>query len=169
MSEGFHPKPKLSFPLALALGIAADDEPMEFELTDSINTEDLLRRLAKQRPPGLEIADLLQLGSSKSKARARRATYEIPIPPARRKSLGERIEQLREQSSFLIEREGSREPVDLKAGLDLLHVREGNLHFRLFTNRAGSVRPREVLQTLGIADLEYEGHYLTRTRVEIAT
>ncbi len=40
-SEGFHPKPKLSFPSALALGIAALDEVMEFELTEA----------GRRRPP----------------------------------------------------------------------------------------------------------------------
>jgi len=35
-SEGFHPKPKLSFSSALALGIAALEEVMEFELTEPV-------------------------------------------------------------------------------------------------------------------------------------
>jgi len=36
-SAGFHPKPKLSFPSALALGIAALDEVMEFELSEAVS------------------------------------------------------------------------------------------------------------------------------------
>ncbi len=33
MSEGFHPKPRMSFPSALAVGIAGTDEVMELELS----------------------------------------------------------------------------------------------------------------------------------------
>ena len=34
MSQGFHPKPRMSFPAALAVGIAAMDEVMELELAE---------------------------------------------------------------------------------------------------------------------------------------
>jgi hypothetical protein len=33
----------------------------------------------------------------------------------------------------------------------------------------GSARPRELLESLGVADLEREGIYLTRTAVELGT
>ena len=35
MSQGFHPKPRVTFPLALAVGIEGLDEVMELELTES--------------------------------------------------------------------------------------------------------------------------------------
>jgi hypothetical protein len=37
---------------------------------------------------------------------------------------------------------------------------------RLRVDREGSARPREVLKALEIEELEYEGFFLTRTRVE---
>lgn len=167
MSEGFHPKAKMSFPLALALGIAGAREVMEFELTESTDVEDLGRRLSAQAPPGLGIVELQMLDAGQGKARVRRVTYEIPVPAPRHESVGERIAQIGRETSFLIQRDGSGRQVDMQAGSDQLDLQEGNLHFRLLTDGSISVRPREVLQALGVADLEHEGYYLTRTDVEI--
>jgi radical SAM-linked protein len=168
MSEGFHPKAKMSFPLALALGIAGERELMEFELTESADVEELRNRLTGRAPLGLEIVELQMLGAEERKAQVRRVTYQIPIPPPRQQLLGERITQLGRETSFLIQRDDSGRQIDIKAGSDHLELLEGSLHFRLLADRSGSVRPREVLQALGVADLEHEGYYLTRTDVEIA-
>ena len=47
-SEGFHPKPRMTFPLALAVGIEGVDEVMEVELAERYEAEELRRRLAPQ-------------------------------------------------------------------------------------------------------------------------
>ena len=39
MSEGFHPKARMSFPSALALGIAGQDEVMDVELAENEATQ----------------------------------------------------------------------------------------------------------------------------------
>jgi radical SAM-linked protein len=167
MSQGFHPKPKMTFPLALALGIAGAREVMEFELTEPADARELRCRLAAQAPPGLEIVELHALEPGQKKARVRRVTYEVPIPLPHRETVRERINQFGRQTSIWIQREKSGREVDLKTGSDHLELQEGSLHFRLLADCPVSVRPREVLQALGIADLEHEGCYLTRTEVEI--
>jgi len=53
MSQGFHPKPRMTFPSALALGIEGVDEVLELELTESPPAEELLQRLTPHAPPGL--------------------------------------------------------------------------------------------------------------------
>jgi radical SAM-linked protein len=168
MSEGFHPKAKMSFPLALSLGIASDGEVMEFELTEPIDASQLRRELGLQAPRGLEITELRMLQDGEGKAQVRAAVYQFPIPAARREQVREKLTQFSRQDSFLIQRDGAKRQIDLKAGSDHLEFCDGNLEFRLPVNRAGSVRPREVLEALGVADLENEGCYLTRTGVEIA-
>jgi len=166
-SEGFHPKAKLSFPSALALGIASIDEVVEFELTEPWDLDVLRQQLDAHAPAGLEVAELRLLGSER-KAQIRRATYEMPIPQSRLAPLGEKLAHVGRQTSYLIPREGAEQPLDVKAGLDLLELCGGNLRFRLWADRPGSARPREVLAALDVADLEHEGYYLTRTSVELA-
>jgi len=167
-SEGFHPKPKLSFSSALALGIAALDEVMEFELTEPVGLDELRQRLDRTALPGLEVAGLLALGPADAKAQVRRVTYELPIPAACRPQLVEQISRLQAATAYWFERVGSDEPVDLKAGLDQLEFHDGTVRFRLAADQPRSARPREVLEALGVAHLESDGCCLTRTRVELA-
>ena len=167
-SEGFHPKPKLSFSSALALGIAALDEVMEFELTEPLGLDELRRRLDRTALPGLEVAELLALGPADAKAQVQRVTYELPIPSACRPQLVAQIARLQASPAYWFQRVGSDEPVDLKAGLDQLEFHDGKVCFRLAADRPRSARPREVLEALGVAHLESDGCCLTRTRVELA-
>jgi radical SAM-linked protein len=168
MSEGFHPKARMSFPSALALGIEGVDEVMEFELAERADADQLMDRLSSHSPPGLTIADLRLLSPDEGKAQVRRMTYVMPIPELQHGRLNERMCQLSEQSSYLIQRDGHKTPVDLKAGLDHLQFDGGVLQFRLNVGSQGSVRPKDVLEALGLDDLETEGCFLTRTAVELA-
>jgi len=168
MSQGFHPKAKMSFPAALGLGIAGVREVMEFELAEPFDAERLRQQLAVHAPPGLTVSDLRLLAPGEGKARARTATYEIRIPEPAQRRVHERVRHMIEQSSFWIERAGRGAPVDVKAGLDDLQFAEGVLRFRLTLDRAHGVRPQEVLQALEVQGLEREGCFLTRTELELA-
>ena len=81
-SEGFHPKPRMTFPLALAVGIEGVDEVMEIELAERYEAEELLRRLAPQAPPGLAFRAIEILPDSGKKAQVQSVSYEAPIPAA---------------------------------------------------------------------------------------
>jgi hypothetical protein len=116
----------------------------------------------------LEIVRLRMLDQAEGKARVCRVEYQIPVPVPRQEPLRRQILQFCRQTSFLIQRDGNGRQIDLKAGSDHLEIRDGNLRFRLIAGPSACVRPREMLQALGVADLENEGCYLTRTSVEIA-
>jgi radical SAM-linked protein len=45
MTEGFHPKPRMNFPSALAVGITGLDEVVELELCEERTAEELLEHL----------------------------------------------------------------------------------------------------------------------------
>lgn len=168
MTEGFHPKVRMNFPSALALGVLGLDEVMEVELAQPADSTALADRLRRLAPPGLTITTIEPVGPEQGKARLQRLTYLFPVPAERRPSVTTAIHDLMSQSSCLIEREGRKEPLDLLADLDDLTLSNGDLQMVLRVGRAASVRPREVLAALGLADLEGEGYYLTRTAVELA-
>ncbi len=54
-SEGFHPKPKVSFGNPLPTGMESEDERMIISVADSVNPAALLRRLNAQLPEGLQV------------------------------------------------------------------------------------------------------------------
>jgi len=167
MSQGFHPKPRMTFPLPLAVGIEGADEVMELELAESMRAEDLLARLKSQAPRGLLPLSAEILVPGAKKARACSASYEAPIPPPLDVGLGRRIDRLLAQSTCTITRPHGRAPVDLRPMLEELSFRRGVLLMRLKIRQEGGVGPRDVLAALGLEDLESRGVRLTRTAVEL--
>ena len=74
-SQGFHPKPRMSFPAALAVGIEGLDEVMEIELAEALTAETVLERLTAQSVPGLDC--LTRLTSSWNTSPQEGATIAI--------------------------------------------------------------------------------------------
>ncbi len=123
-------------------------------------------------PPGMHVGVIDVLPAPDRKAQVKFVTFEMGVPAPRQTALDARIEWLLGQSSIPIQREGRKTSLDLRpliAELVLRRVDEqdGILRMRLRVDREGSARPREVLQALEIEDLENEGFFLTRTRVEV--
>jgi radical SAM-linked protein len=167
MSEGFHPKPRMSFPSALALGVEGLDEVMELELNDLVEVDEVRRRLNELAPPGLVITDVSLADASTGKMRVQSMAYRFPLPSDRREAVRKAVSELMNQPEILVARAGRRDPIDVRAGVEALTVTDGELSFRLSESHAASVRPRDLLNLLQLADLESDGYYLTRTSVEL--
>jgi radical SAM-linked protein len=167
MSEGFHPKPRMSFPSALAVGIAGLDEVMELELAAESTAESVLAALEPHLPPGLAINSLEILPPGAGKAAVRQVTFEVQIPAERRAATAQRVDWLWAQPACLVERDEGRGPVDVRALLEGLSLEGDTLRFRLRVTPQGAIRPREVLVALDLAELESQGLCLTRTAVEL--
>jgi radical SAM-linked protein len=167
-SEGFHPKPRMTFPLPLAVGIAGADEVMEFELADTLTAEEIQSRLAPQLPGGLKLNSVEVLPTGVKKALVRSASYEAAIPAPLTSGLAERIDRLLAQPACPIARSHGRSTVDIRPLLETLAFSEGILSMRMRIDQSGSAGPREVLKALALDDLESQGVSLARTAVEIA-
>jgi radical SAM-linked protein len=167
MSEGFHPKPRMSFPSALAVGIAGLDEVMELELAAESTAESVLAALEPHLPPGLAINSLEILPPGAGKAAVRQVTFEVQIPAERRAATAQRVDWLWAQPACLVERDEGRGPVDVRALLEGLSLEGDTLRFRLRVTPQGAIRPREVLVALDLAELESQGLCLTLTAVEL--
>ena len=48
MTEGFHPKPRIGFPSALALGVEGLDEVVEIELAEELDARRDARAVARR-------------------------------------------------------------------------------------------------------------------------
>ena len=78
-----------------------------------------------------------------------------------------RVAALLAAESYSIEREGRAASIDLRPLVEELTVSDGVLRMRLRVGHEAGVRPREVLESLGLADLEAQGLHLARTAVEL--
>ena len=167
MTEGFHPKPRMNFPSALAVGIAGLDELLEIDLAEEHTADSLRTAIVGQLPPGMNLGMIDVLPAPDHKARVQYVTFEIGVPPERHAALAERITWLMEQASLPIERDGRTKPLDLRPLVAELSLDGETLRMRLRVESEGSARPREVLRALKLDNLEQEGFFLTRTRVEV--
>src|SRR5262245_35500111 len=156
MTEGFHPKPRMNFPSALAVGIAGTDEMLEVDLAADYSADSLRSIIAPELPPGMALGEIEVLPAPDRKAQAKSVTFEVAIPTGRRESLARRLEEALQSESLPIEREGRKMPLDLRPLIGELSITaDGVLQMRPIVDREGSARPREVLEALGVADLEY--------------
>jgi len=167
MSEGFHPKPRMTFPLALSVGIAGLDEVMEMEVAEQNTAEELLSRLREHAPLGLAINSVVVLPPEAAKARVSSVCYEMSVPPPSRGGLADRVAELRSCPSYTMVRPHRQTLIDLSKTLEALTLREDVLSMRLRVESQGSAGPRDVLTALAIADAEQQGACLIRTAVEL--
>ena len=170
-SQGFNPRPKVMFPLALALGIEGLREVVELELAEPMEPSELLRRLAEQSPAGLDWLEAEALGPGRA-TQVGVVRYSLDVPADRRDGARESVATLlaAESRPYTRHRPDRTVEVDLRpsvleAGLDA----GGGLHFSLRMTPSGSARPEEVVDALGLRDLLGRGAVLARTDVELAT
>jgi len=172
LSEGFHPKPRMSFPSALALGIEGIDEVMELELADPGAAEALRERLAAHAVPGLSFSAVELLAPGTKKAQVQSTTYELPIPVQRSAAAADQIRRLCGQCASASAQASEADAPeagapDVRRTLEELRLEEGRLRFRLRASRQRSAGPRDVLAALGLDDLEPQGAWLTRLQVQL--
>jgi radical SAM-linked protein len=167
MSQGFHPKPRMSFPSALAVGIEGRDEVMELELAQVYDAESLIERLAAHTVPGLEFRSVEVLPPNAAKARVESAAYQVSIPPQRVAEASEQASRLLAASTCPIQRPRNNRTVDLRPLIEGLAVHDGVLSMRLAADPQAGAQARDVLKALRLEDLEREGMRLTRTEVRL--
>jgi len=168
MSQGFHPKPRMSFPSALALGIEGRREVMELELAEPLGADELLARLSARAMAGLQFPSAEILAPGAKKARLRSAAYEVPVPAARQAEAAAQAERLMAGSTGPVQRPGGGPAIDVRPFLEALGIEDGVLRMRLRAGPQRSAGPRDVLAALGLADLEQQGEVMARTDVELA-
>ena len=168
MSEGFHPKARMTFPSALALGISGSNEVLEFRLVGEFSSEEVHARLQAHAPAGLNINTVELLADGTRKARVESATYQVPVPADRLNDLSSAIARLNSQESYTIDRGKGKRTLDLIADLQELRLVGHVLEFTLRVRSEGAVRASEVLEALDAADLLAHGFPITRSDVHLA-
>jgi radical SAM-linked protein len=167
MSAGYHPKPRMSVPAALAVGVAGSDEVAELELAEEMPADQFLAVVAPHCPLGLALRSATVLPPGTAKAEVVRMKLQLPVPARRQPELARQITLFLARASHEVWRDGRPEPINIRPLVEQLTLVDGQLGMTLQVTPRGSPRPREVLSALQVDDLEHEGCFLTRTRVEL--
>jgi radical SAM-linked protein len=173
MTQGFTPRPKVVFALALGLGIEGRDEVVDIELSEPSEPASLLRRLADVAPPGFDWLDAEVLPANAPAPRPLAVEYALSVPADRRDQARAALALFLASESWSVKR---RRPdrdreflIDLRPFVLAAELTdEGMLRARLKVSPGGSARPEELLESLGLHDLLDQGAVLARTHVELA-
>jgi radical SAM-linked protein len=170
LTQGFNPRPKITFALALGLGIEGRREVVDLELAQPLEPSTLLSRLTTVAPPGFDWIDARPLPLDAPPPQPRTVEYCIPVLDERRQMARSNLQSLLASASwpFIRRRPTRTSTFDLRPPLVAVELTaEGLLRFRLKVSPDGSARPEELLEALALGDLLNLGAVLTRTDVEL--
>lgn len=174
MSQGFHPRPLMTFPDALALGIAGTDEVMDITLAEMIDPDEFMQTLNSNCPPGLSIRNVQLLGDQDRKAKIIKSVFEVSLPqdrdtgPYAESVLESAIETLKSQSTLCVQRKNKQVELDLKETLEALWLDDGRLVMTIRIVQQSQLQPRDLLEALGLGEATRQGAVITRIKTELS-
>ncbi len=168
MTEGFHPKPRVGFPSALALGVESLDEVVEIDLAEELSARALLERLEADQQPGLNIKSVTRLPEGMSKAQLNSSDYTFSVVEGVEASeISAAIEKLLSSESVSVERKKKTLTVNVAEQITTLELNGDVINLRLAASQAASLRPGDVLDLLGFGDWVELGTLIRRISVEL--
>jgi len=171
-SEGFNPRPKLSLPLPRPVGMASMADVLVIELSEPVAVEEIVKILADQLPQGVTLLEAWELGSTRP-PQPMSASYALEVPRDRVAGVQERLDQVLAAEQWPIHRDEPNSPrktLDLReqlvaASISIEDAGVGRLLWTLQVVPSGSIRPTELLMTLGLEPAEFQ-HRIVRTAIE---
>jgi radical SAM-linked protein len=170
LSQGFNRRPKVTFALALGLGIEGCSEVVDLELSRPLEPAQLLAQLRGVAPAGFEWNNAIPLPPNAPPPRPRTVEYCFPVGPDRRADAQRKLGLLLDSPSWPFERRRPKgvSTFDLRPHLVGAELSaEGLLRFRLKVSPDGSARPEELLEALALRDLLDHGAVLVRTEIDL--
>jgi radical SAM-linked protein len=172
LTEGFNPRPRIVFPVALEVGIAALDEVAELELTEWIQPNELLERLETNLPPGLHLLTVKELPPTRRSRMPVRLRYRVHLTEANIQLDEARLTALLATPTLPFKKQKPGKAVqtrDLKASLVHVALDAGDLVVEVKPSPQGLARPLEFLSLLLETPLEQLRHIrVTREQMELA-
>ena len=171
MSSGFHPKVRMSFPCALALGYESRDEVLELEMKESaepVNTDVLLADLNRQTLEGLTFLSARLLKAEEKKGSLVASTFQVTVPLGWRKRTAERVESFLAETSVIVTKANGK-PVDVRSAVLLLIFCEatGELTVELQSQDGPEAGIKEVIVVLGLEKELFVTLFPRRTRCRL--
>ncbi|MDR2171644.1 MAG: TIGR03936 family radical SAM-associated protein [Planctomycetaceae bacterium] len=159
MSGGYHPKIKMSFPSALALGIEGFDEVLELELKEPVNSSVLLADLNRQSIEGLNFLSAKILNETERKAKLISSVYEMIVPDQFCSETVNRIKDFLLQKSVVVKKlnnKNNAKEVDVRNDINDLkfQTETGILQAEIISRNGPETGIKELLFVLNL-DKEY--------------
>ncbi len=149
-SEGFHPKPKISFQDPLPLGIEGLNEVLYATVGKNQSAQKMLKRLNEQMPPGVCFKKIEVFNPQKAAVKARTSTYGISLTKGvfDREALG----RFEAAENFILKqtsKKGKETQTDLKKRVVHIALVAAD-HLEISISEAGgkTIRPADFLRVV---------------------
>ena len=166
MSEGFHPKPRIAFPSALALGVEGLDEVVELELAENMSPRELLERLERDNQPGLLINSVSRLPDELGKGQLKQSQFSVSLlEDTDTAVIQDAIARLLNQTTVSVRRKNKTLAVNVAEQILNLELSDDRLRLTLAASDSASLKPHDVLDLLGFDHWIENGSLVIRERV----
>ncbi len=160
-SEGFSPRPKLSFGLALSVAHESDAEYLDVELTEHVGIEDLPGALSAALPDGIDVVGVAELepGAASLQQAITSCTWSIEVLGAPPAEVTAAVAEALAATERPLERvrKGKTAVTDVRPAILALEVvgpTGGGIELRAdLATSPVSLRPAELVEVLGIDGL----------------
>jgi radical SAM-linked protein len=166
-STGFHPMPKVSFGDTLPMGMQSEDERMLVTLTQPIDPGELVSRLRRQMPDGLDITGCSPYIHQNALARIDTQHYRVELKDGF--FMQKDLDWFLGQQSVNIERKskkGKSVVLDLKKAVsEIKRLDDHHVVMALGTEKNRMVRPGLVMKTVfNLSDLQILTAIITKRK-----
>ncbi len=147
-SEGYHPKPKLSFEDPLPIGMESQNEYMCITVPDYVQSQHVIMGLNQHLPEGLFIRDCQPAPAKRVRCELTSNTYEVKIKSGifHQRNLKQFIHQTKVMIA-LINRKGRQKNIDLRAAVISIDILSPyHLLINLKEKPGEAVRPTHILK-----------------------
>lgn len=174
-SEGFHPKPRISFSPALPLGVSSSAEFFDAEILDASPVSSLVDRLNGTLPRGMKILDARKIdkGTPSLNQSMTAINYRFNLGGmVNRQEIEEALERFENATSIPVIREGKKgqKVLEMKELIECLEIGEECTFSASFIIEGRSLKPLELVATLfGIDRDDYFKLNIEKTGVHFST
>lgn len=159
-SEGFNPRPKMSFGGAIGVGVTSDDEKIQLDLSEILTPAEVMERLNSVLPSGIRIlsAEDVPEGRKSPLSKLNASEFRLNLScgdgcsPEDVKPAVDRLLASGEIKIVRV-REGKRKPIDLRPFLlsadTRLQGESVSVDVALRSGDTGGAGPRDFVQALG--------------------
>ena len=161
-SQGFHPKPKVSYISALPLGFASDDEAMELVLDEDWAPETLLERMNAASVPGLEFWQATPLDDKAPKAQAAAFEYKMAVPESKREATRAKIAEFLAATSVEVVKSNGK-TVDARPAVLEMTLDGETLRMKIAAQDGPEAGVREILSVLELDGELFRSIFPNRT------
>ena len=172
-SSGFNPRPKMHFGGAIGVGVTSDDERLMLDLTEHEPAQEIMDRLNRVMPVGMEILGAEDVPEgTKPLAALNAAEYRITFrSEADEKEVQSAVDDLLAACEIkVVRKRDETKEVDIRPhilGIEVGECRMGKLVLtaRLMAGSSGGARPQDLIQALAerIPGLEAEKIHKSRS------